>query len=243
MHPEREPYCSNCGYKLTGLTESSKCPECGRPLVEILTRLHPMAESGKRFRSKATIFGLPVLDIAIGPKHGEPRGKAKGFIAIGDMATGALAIGGLARGVVAIGGMAIGLFSMGGMSIGLIASLGGFSLGGLAAGGGALGFAAAGGGAVGYIAQGGGALGYFARGGSAIGVHRIDMSGANDAMAQAAFDQWRWLFGPWPMTSLSAAQPVLIMICLILAMAGVIATIAFAASRGVREPPKPEPFS
>ena len=26
-----EPICGNCGYVLSGLTESSKCPECGRP--------------------------------------------------------------------------------------------------------------------------------------------------------------------------------------------------------------------
>ena len=33
-----EPYCGNCGHRLTGLVDSSKCPECGRPLVEVLTR-------------------------------------------------------------------------------------------------------------------------------------------------------------------------------------------------------------
>ena len=27
-----EPYCSNCGYVLKGLTDSSKCPECGKPM-------------------------------------------------------------------------------------------------------------------------------------------------------------------------------------------------------------------
>ena len=242
MPGQREPFCSNCGYELAGLTESSKCPECGRPLVEVLTRLHPMAESGKRYRSKSTIFGLPVLDIAIGPKHGEPRGRARGFIAIGDMATGVLAIGGLARGGVAIGGMAVGVFSTGGMSIGLIASLGGFSLGGLAAGGGAVGYAAGGGGAAGYIAQGGGAAGYFARGGSAFGPHRIDMTGANDPMAQAVFDQWQWFFGSWPISGISALQPALVVLCLILAMAILVALIGFAASRGSSEPPQPEPF-
>jgi predicted Zn-ribbon and HTH transcriptional regulator len=40
VRPElkNEPYCGNCGYVLTGATETSKCPECGRPLVEVLTR-------------------------------------------------------------------------------------------------------------------------------------------------------------------------------------------------------------
>ena len=33
-----EPYGGNCGQQLTGLIDSSKCPECGKPLVEVLRR-------------------------------------------------------------------------------------------------------------------------------------------------------------------------------------------------------------
>src|SRR3712207_4487658 len=74
-----EPYCSNCGYVLTGLTESSKCPECGKPLVEVLTRpSHPFANAGKRWRSSATLFGWPVIDVALGPKDGQMRGHEIG---------------------------------------------------------------------------------------------------------------------------------------------------------------------
>ena len=114
-----EPYCGECGYTLTGATDSSKCPECGRPLVDVLMR--PMLDSGtgKRFRSKARIFGMPVIDIALGPRGSESMGRAKGFIAIGNIATGVLAIGGQARGVVEVGGLAMGGVSMGGMSLGL----------------------------------------------------------------------------------------------------------------------------
>src|SRR5262245_11748699 len=93
------PYCSNCGYELTGLTESSRCPECGRPIVEVLTRGGAgFMEMGKRYRSKATLFGWPVIDVALGPKNGELRGRARGIIAIGDIATGAIALGGMTRG-------------------------------------------------------------------------------------------------------------------------------------------------
>src|SRR5687768_7360157 len=144
-----QPYCSNCGYVLTGLTESSKCPECGRPIVEVLTRPSDMPNFGKRYRSKATLFGLPVIHIAMGPKNGEMRGKAKGIIAIGDVAIGGIAIGGMSCGVVAIGGLSVGVCAVGGVGIGLLAGVGGAAVGALAAGGGAVGGLANGGGAVG----------------------------------------------------------------------------------------------
>jgi predicted RNA-binding Zn-ribbon protein involved in translation (DUF1610 family) len=115
------PFCSHCGYVLKGLTESSKCPECGKPLVEVLTRpSQAFMNAGKRYKSRATLFGWPVVHVALGPKDGELRGHAKGIIAIGDIATGGIAIGGFARGVVAVGGMALGLFSMGGLAVGLL---------------------------------------------------------------------------------------------------------------------------
>ena len=46
-----EPYCSNCGYVLAGAIESSKCPECGKPIVEVLMRPILEGGTGKRFRN------------------------------------------------------------------------------------------------------------------------------------------------------------------------------------------------
>ena len=116
---------------------------------------------GIRKRCEWEIAAMPFYDIALGPDFtkGEMRGHAKGFIAIGDMATGVIAIGGLARGAIAFGGLGLGLVSFGGLSVGALAAAGGLAIGSIAFGGGALGGIAIGGGAVGYYACGGGAAG------------------------------------------------------------------------------------
>jgi hypothetical protein len=210
---KREPYCSNCGYVLTGLTESSRCPECGKPLVEVLTWPTDLPNFGKRYRSKATLFGLPVIDVALGPKNGEMRGKAKGIIAIGDIATGGVAIGGRAVGVVAIGGLAVGVCGIGGLGVGLLAAIGGGAIGTMAAGGGAAGILANGGGAVGVMAQGGGAIGTFTR----------DSRGELPADGGAeAFERFAWFFGSWPPNPASQWHPMLAVACVIFLVALVI---------------------
>ena len=212
-----QPYCSNCGYVLTGLTESSKCPECGKPLVEVLTRPpHAFLNAGKRYRSKATLFGWPVIDVAVGPKDGKLRGHAKGIIAVGDLATGGIAIGGIARGVVAVGGLSLGLFSLGGLPLGLIAATGGVAVGGFAAGGGGLGILATGGGALGVIAQGGGALGLFTR----------DARGVRPPGTEV-FNDLSWFFGPWPLTGAAMYQPMIVTFCMTVAAAALIGLVAW----------------
>lgn len=223
-----EPYCRECGYVLTGLTESSKCPECGRPLVEVLTRPGFAAGLGRRYRSKARLFGLPAIDIAFGPSHNEKHGRPRGFIAIGDVATGVLAIGSVARGVVAIGGNAIGGFALGGLSIGLGASAGGMAFGSMACGGFAIGVLARGGAAFGVVADGGMAIGLYARGGGAFGPNTISPGGAS-AVAQNVFDNLAWFYGSWPpnvmsyLSTLSMAAGVSLLLGIIFAFMGCVA--------------------
>lgn len=221
-----QPYCSNCGYVLAGLTDSSKCPECGKPIVEVLTRPKDMASFGKRYRSKATLFGLPVIDIAVGPKNGEMRGKAKGIIAIGDIATGGIAIGGMSFGVVALGGMSIGICAVGGLGVGLLAGLGGAAVGALAAGGGAVGALANGGGAVGIMAQGGGAFGVFTR----------DFRGPRPLDGGAeAFDRFSWFFGAWPPGPGATWQSMFAVAGVVLAVALVIAIAAWVKAATTKD--------
>ncbi|HNQ24080.1 MAG TPA: hypothetical protein PKK06_13415 [Phycisphaerae bacterium] len=191
----RDPYCRNCGYSLRGLTESSKCPECGKPIVEVLERQRGIPR-GKRYRSAIVLFGLPLVHVAVGADDDEPYGKARGIIAIGDTALGWLAIGGRAIGIIAIGGLAIGVFALGGLGIGILA-LGGGAIGGAVLGGGAVGVVANGGGAVGLVADAGGAVGYYARGGQVYAAHGIDWRG-KDPQAVAFFDHWTWLLGARP---------------------------------------------
>jgi hypothetical protein len=218
--PKDVPFCGNCGYVLTGLTESSKCPECGKPLVEVLTRPgNPFLNSGKRYRSKATLFGLPVIDVALGPKDGELRGKAKGIIAIGDIATGGIALGGVARGVVAVGGLAIGLFAVGGAAVGLVCATGGAAVGGMATGGGAVGLLASGGGAAGLVAQGGGAFGVHTRDGRSFG------RGASPG--SEPFDALSWFFGPSLADPSALLRPLAVTVGLTLLVAAVIGLVAW----------------
>jgi hypothetical protein len=179
-----------------GLTESSRCPECGRPLVEVLQRRGTLFARSKRYKSPTHIFGLPLLCVAIGPYGDQKRGVARGIVAVGDIAIGWVAIGlnGPAFGIFAFGGLACGVCSMGGLAVGLLAT-GGGAIGGMAVGGGAIGLIAFGGGALGLIALAGGAIGYYAMGGGAWGVHVVSGRGA-DPVAAEFFARWSWFFGP-----------------------------------------------
>lgn len=188
------PICNHCKYDLTGLTQSSRCPECGRPIVEVLVRDKPVVAAGRRYESATRVFGLPLIHIAQGPTETEHRGKARGIIAIGDTATGLVAIGGRALGVIALGGLSMGVWCVGGLGFGVIA-FGGLAIGlVMATGGGACGTIAAGGGALGVVATGGLAVGYFARGGQGVGRYVLD-GRTNDVTAQAFFSDWGWLVG------------------------------------------------
>lgn len=117
-------------------------------LEQRISELEKQLDGGRRAnrtsirkRSKSQPLGLPLFDVAIGPdaETGELRGHARGWIAIGDVATGVFALGGLAQGVIAVGGLSWGLVGVGGCTLGLLAAVGGvaagcFALGGVAVG-------------------------------------------------------------------------------------------------------------
>ncbi|HEX5218667.1 MAG TPA: protein kinase, partial [Verrucomicrobiae bacterium] len=141
---------------------------------------HAWMYRGVDYRSRTTLFGLPLIHVTSGldPVTGRQR-VAKGIIAIGGLAKGVIAFGGMAMGGIAFGGGAIGVIAIGGGALGLI-SFGGLAIGLLAA---------MGGGAIGFIAAGGGALGYLTYGGGTIGVHAYDAM-THDPMAERFFLPW-----------------------------------------------------
>ena len=119
------------------------------------------------FRSKTTLFGLPLVHINLGPGFR----RAKGIVAIGNVATGVVALGGLSAGLFSIGAGAVGLLALGGTAAGGVA-VGGLSFGLLAAAGGAalsLSVAMGGMAVSRWVALGGAALGQYAAGGIASG--------------------------------------------------------------------------
>ena len=122
------------------------------------------------YRSRLSLFGLPLVHIRIGDHFDVVRGPVKAWIAIGSChAVGGLfASGGIAIAPISFGGIAIGLLPFGAVAIGLIA-IGACSLGFWADGGLAIGWQAEGGCAVAWnIATGGMALAHdFALGGIA----------------------------------------------------------------------------
>ena len=101
------------------------------------------------YKSKRTLFGLPLVHINSGPG----LRVAKGIIAVGNISIG----------VLSVGGLALGLFSFGGLCLGLLLVLAGVGVG----------TAAFGGIAVGVLAVGGFSLGWFTIGGITWGVYSV----------------------------------------------------------------------
>lgn len=122
------------------------------------------------YASKRTVRGIPLVHINLGTG----LKRAKGIIAIGNIAQGVIAIGGVSIGIVAIGGAGIGLLALGALAIGLLAAAGGIAAGAVAVGGVALGLFSIGGLAAGVYSLGGCAFaGQIAAGGYASGTVAI----------------------------------------------------------------------
>ena len=160
--------CPECGNQISD--KAWMCPKCG-----FSKRGGQPVRYGFEYKSKRTLFGLPLVHIVLGnymnPATGLPR-VAKGIIAIGGVAIGVVSFGGVALGGLCFGGLAVGLVALGGCAVGL-----GLAIGGMA---------------VGLVATGGGAFGYYALGGGAWGAHPL---GANVRDPEAV-DFFKRFLGP-----------------------------------------------
>jgi predicted Ser/Thr protein kinase len=154
---------------------------------------------GYDYRSSTTLFGLPLLHIALGvdPATGKRR-TAKGILAIGDAARGVFAFGGTAMRVFAFGGLAFGVVAFGGLGLGLL-GIGGVALGLIGGYGGVV---------VAPVALGGLAIGYYAMGGAAWVVHAL----GGNARDPAARDFYRAFNGVWPLVTMLSLLFVSMMI-------------------------------
>ncbi|MDG2012974.1 MAG: hypothetical protein P8J33_05685, partial [Pirellulaceae bacterium] len=193
----------------------------------LANRMPHTVRRGKKWTSRHRLLGLPLIDIQIGDieigsqSSGKVmRSRAKGWIAIGDIATGLIAIGGIARGAIALGGLAIGLFAMGGGAFGMLA-FGGGAAGLYAIGGGAIGWNVAGGGAVGmHAAAGGVAVAWHAAAGGGALAHDYAVGGAalanevNTLRAEEVINQATMIDGlDWFIENQILATFLIVVIC------------------------------
>jgi hypothetical protein len=98
------------------------------------------------YRSEQVWGTLPVVHVSVGGRQADGRyrlGRARGVIALGDVARGLVAVGGVAIGLFAVGGVAVGLVAVGAVVVGLVA-VGAVAVGLFAAGAVAIGLTAVG---------------------------------------------------------------------------------------------------
>jgi transcriptional regulator with XRE-family HTH domain len=102
------------------------------------------------YKSKRTLFGLPLVHINIG------KGKyiSKGILSIGNIATGFLSLGFFSFGFFSFGLLGIGLFSLAVLSIALLLAVGSIAIGIIAVGAIALGLFTIGAISIGYFSVG-----------------------------------------------------------------------------------------
>lgn len=126
--------CRSCREGVS--TEALSCPHCGAP--------HPAQQNwggrGYEWKSKATLFGYPVVHVAFGRDEKGKLRVAKGVIAIGQFGIGAITVAQFGVGFLfglgqfmlaplALGQFAIGLAAAGQFGIGLLFGAGQFATG------------------------------------------------------------------------------------------------------------------
>jgi len=108
----------------------------GVVITEAAGRAMAVRRRAIEYRSEQVWGNLPVVHLSVGGRQADGRyrlGRARGVIALGDVATGLVAIGGVAIGLFSVGGVAVGLVALGAVALGLVA-VGAVAVGLVAAG-------------------------------------------------------------------------------------------------------------
>ncbi len=112
-------------------------PQRRRHLARMLAENHGgnFPQPAYEFRSRASLFGLPLVHVRLGDRFDVLRGPVKAWIAIGSShAVGVIfASGGIAVAPICFGGIGIGVISFSAISLGVV-SIGAIALGGWAYG-------------------------------------------------------------------------------------------------------------
>jgi len=115
--------CPECGAEIS--EKAVICPKCGYPIQPFIPRF------GFEWKSKAEVFGLPLIHIAIG--RDKKTGKlltAKGIIAIGQFGIGLITIAQFGVGILfGLGQFVTGIFTIGQFALGVYFGLGQFATG------------------------------------------------------------------------------------------------------------------
>jgi len=169
-------------------------------IAGIPSRLSPEASRklSYEYRSKTTLFGWPLLHVAIGvnPATGRKRsaraiiavGTApRGLIAFGDEAVGVIACGIFGYGVISFSVIAVGIFACGSVAAGLV-----FAMGGMA---------------IAPVAMGGLAFGWFASGAMAWGKHALAPN-VYDPVADKFFNPYAWRLTNWMFRAMLIVVPL-----------------------------------
>ena len=133
---------------------------------------------GYEYKSKRTLFGLPLVHINVG----FGIRSAKGVLAIGTIARGFVSIGLVSVGLLSIGLLSLGLLAFGTFALGLLAAFGGIAIGTVAVGAIALGVVTLGAMAIGMFSTGALAIGSHI----AVGYHAYGHIAVGEAVASGA---------------------------------------------------------
>jgi len=120
--------CPECGAEISD--KAVACPRCGHPMQQVQQLVVPRYW-GYEYKSKAALFGWPLLHIAIGrnPETGRLM-AAKGIIAIGQFAIGVITVAQFGIGILfGFGQFMGGIVAVGQFAAGILFGLGQFACG------------------------------------------------------------------------------------------------------------------